>query len=69
RRTGYPKLFPAVTNYSEGNIPKGEFPKRLRFPRNDRNSNLAEVEKARTMLKGPDHEGTRLWWDVEGGNF
>jgi hypothetical protein len=69
RRTGYPRLFPAVTNYSEGNIPKGEFPKRLRFPRNDRNSNLAEVEKARTLLKGPDHEGTRLWWDVEGGNF
>jgi hypothetical protein len=69
RRTGYPNLFPAVTNYSEGNIPKGEFPKRLRFPRNDRNSNLPEVEKARTMLKGPDHEGTRLWWDTEGGNF
>ncbi|MDR0749580.1 MAG: SusD/RagB family nutrient-binding outer membrane lipoprotein [Tannerellaceae bacterium] len=69
RRTGYPKLFPAATNYSEGNIPDGEFPKRLRFPRNDRNSNLAEVEKARTLLKGPDHEGTRLWWDVEGGNF
>ncbi|MDH6306963.1 hypothetical protein M2459_003604 [Parabacteroides sp. PF5-5] len=69
RRTGYPKLFPAVTNYSDGNIPKGEFPKRLRFPRNDRNSNMAEVEKARTMLKGDDHEGTRLWWDVEGGNF
>ncbi|MDR3141186.1 MAG: SusD/RagB family nutrient-binding outer membrane lipoprotein [Tannerellaceae bacterium] len=69
RRTGYPKLFPAVTNYSEGNIPKGEFPKRLRFPRNDCNSNLAEVKKARTLLKGPDHEGTRLWWDVEGGNF
>ncbi|MDR1203796.1 MAG: SusD/RagB family nutrient-binding outer membrane lipoprotein [Tannerellaceae bacterium] len=69
RRTGYPKLFPAVTNYSDGNIPKGEFPKRLRFPRNDRNSNLVEVEKARTLLKGPDHEGTRLWWDVEGGNF
>jgi len=69
RRTGYPKLFPAVNNFSNGDIPEGEFPKRLRFPRNDRNSNTAEVEKARSMLKGDDHEGTRLWWDVEGGNF
>lgn len=69
RRTGYPKLFPVVVNYSDGVIPAGEFPKRLRFPRNDRNANLAEVEKARTMLKGEDNEGTRLWWDVEKANF
>lgn len=69
RRTGYPKLFPVVANYSEGTIPKGEFPKRLRFPRNDRNANSAEVEKAREMLKGEDNEGTRLWWDVAKGNF
>jgi len=69
RRTGYPKLFPVANNYSNGDIPAGEFVKRLRFPRNERNSNLAEVEIARGYLKGDDTEGTRLWWDVEGGNF
>lgn len=72
RRTGYPKLFPVVENYSSnvgGGIAKGDFVKRLRFPRNDNNSNAAEVEKARGMLNGPDNEATRLWWDVAGGNF
>lgn len=72
RRTGYPKLFPVAHNFSSsvsGGIENGEFVKRLRFPRNDRNSNAVEVEKARGLLNGPDNEGTRLWWDVEGGNF
>lgn len=72
RRTGYPKLFPVAMNYSgnvEGGIADGEFVKRLRFPRNDNNSNAAEVEKARKFLNGPDNEGTRLWWDVAKGNF
>lgn len=72
RRTGYPKLFPVAVNYSgnvNGGIADGEFVKRLRFPRNDNNSNAAEVEKARAYLNGADNEGTRLWWDVAGGNF
>lgn len=72
RRTGYPKLFPVQTNYSanvNGGIADGDFVKRLRFPRNDSNSNGAEVEKAKAYLNGPDNEATRLWWDVAGGNF
>ena len=71
RRTGYPKLFPVANNLSgtvDGGIADGEFVKRLRFPRNDRNTNAAEVEKARALLNGPDNEGTRLWWDT-GRNF
>ena len=71
RRTGYPKLFPVANNFSatvDGGIANGEFVKRLRFPRNDRNTNAAEVEKARGLLNGPDNEGTRLWWDT-GKNF
>ncbi|MDR2859561.1 MAG: SusD/RagB family nutrient-binding outer membrane lipoprotein [Mediterranea sp.] len=69
RRTGYPQLFPVANNRSDGVIPQGEFVKRLRFPQNDRNANAAEVENAKSLLKGPDTENTRLWWDVEGGNF
>ena len=72
RRTGYPKLFPVANNFSsavEGGIAVGEFVKRLRFTRDERNSNESEVIKARTLLGGPDNEGTRLWWDVAGGNF
>lgn len=72
RRTGYPKLFPVANNFSstsEGGIADGEFVKRLRFTRDERNSNASEVEKARALLGGPDNEGTRLWWDTEGPNF
>ena len=71
RRTGYPKLFPVANNFSatvQGGIAEGQFVKRLRFPRNERNTNREEVENARKMLNGPDNEGTRLWWDT-GKNF
>lgn len=73
RRTGYPKLFPVVHNFSSamnpaGGIADGDFVKRLRFPRNDKNSNAKEVENAVKLLSGPDIEGTRLWWDT-GRNF
>lgn len=72
RRTGYPKLFPVANNRSsvaESGIADGEFVKRLRFTRDERNSHEAEVIKARELLGGPDNEGTRLWWDVPGSNF
>ena len=72
RRTGYPKLFPVANNrgaISEAGIADGEFIKRLRFTRDERNSHEAEVIKARTFLGGPDNEGTRLWWDIGGANF
>lgn len=71
RRTGYPKLFPVANNYSStvnGGIENGQFVKRLRFPRNDKNANKAEVDKAVSLLSGPDNEATRLWWDT-GRNF
>lgn len=72
RRTGYPKLFPVANNFSantESGIAEGQFVKRLRFTRNERNSHEAEVIKARELLGGPDNEGTRLWWDTGGANF
>lgn len=69
RRTGYPKLFPVANNYSNGVIEDGEFIKRLPFTRPERNTNLNSVLEAEKMLKGPDNIGTRLWWDIDKGNF
>lgn len=69
RRTGYPKLFPVVDNRSNGDIPEGEFIKRLPFTLDERNTNLEAVEEARKLLSGPDNAGTRLWWDVDAPNF
>ncbi|MDO5106196.1 RagB/SusD family nutrient uptake outer membrane protein [Capnocytophaga sp.] len=70
RRTGYPKLFPIVENYSAGEIDSNIMIRRLRFPQNERNgSNKEEVTKAVQFLKGADSPGTRLWWDTGSANF
>jgi len=69
RRTGYPKLFPVATNLSGGDIAVGDFIKRLPFTDNEKNSNKNGYKTGLTLLGGPDNMGTRLWWDVEGGNF
>lgn len=70
RRTGYPKIFPVANNLSSGEwaIPAGEFIKRLPYPKNDRDTNAEEVEKAVALLNGPDSPATRIWWDT-GNNF
>ncbi len=69
RRTGYPKIFPSVANNSGGTIDTDIQVRRLPFPASERSTNPQGVEQARTLLGGPDHGGTRLWWDVPGGNF
>lgn len=64
RRTGYPKVFPIVANYSNGVIPTKTGIKRLPFPLAEYNTNAAEVQKAVALLGGgPDNGNTRLWWD------
>ncbi|OED36713.1 hypothetical protein AB832_05435, partial [Flavobacteriaceae bacterium (ex Bugula neritina AB1)] len=69
RRTGYPKIFPVVANNSDGAISTDTQIRRLPFPDSERSANPQGVEQARTLLGGPDHGGTRLWWDIPGGNF
>jgi hypothetical protein len=64
RRTGYPKLFPVVVNKSGGEISTTDFIKRIRFSANEYSTNPNGVEKAKTLLGGPDTGGTPLWWDV-----
>ena len=68
RRTGYPRLFPVLTNKSDGKIDTKVMIRRLNFPviitTADPNQYTILCEK----LNGKDHGGTRLWWDT-GRNF
>lgn len=64
RRTGYPKIFPVVSNQSGGTIDTNEQIKRINFPLGQRNNNPEGVAEAVQLLGGPDTGGTALWWDV-----
>lgn len=66
RRTGYPRLFPVVYNLSGGLIDTDLQIRRLPFTDKEYNTNTEEVQKALSLLNGPDTGGTRLWWDVAG---
>ena len=66
RRTGYPKLYSVVTNYSNGEVDSEVGIRRMRFPTNKSTSaeDIANLESARKLLRGGlDKAGTRLWWD------
>ena len=67
RRTGYPKQFPMVVNYSNGTIDSEIKIRRLPFTTNEYRDNKAEVDKAIQLLGGPDNGGTKLWWDTNAG--
>ena len=71
RRTGYPKLIPIPSdlNYSNGAIDTELQIRRLPFTQSEYRGNTEEVNKALGLLKGPDNGCTRLWWDVDKGNF
>ena len=70
RRTGYPRLFPVVNNTSGGTISTEIQVRRLAYPQSEYTSNGAAVQSAvQSLLNGPDNGGTRLWWDVNKGNF
>lgn len=68
RRTGYPRLFPVLTNRSNGKIDSRIMIRRLNFPVSIISSNPAQYEALCKYLGGPDTGGTRLWWDT-GKNF
>lgn len=63
RRTGYPRLFPVLTNRSNGKIDTRLMIRRLNFPVSIITSNAAQYEALCRYLDGPDTGGTRLWWD------
>lgn len=69
RRTGYPKLFPVVVNNSSGTISTKIQIRRLKYLQLEYSNNATEVAKAVDLLGGPDTGGTRVWWDIDKGNF
>jgi SusD/RagB-like outer membrane lipoprotein len=70
RRTGYPRLFPVVNNFSGGTIDTKIQIRRLAFPQSEYTNNGAAVNSAvQSLLGGADNGGTRVWWDVNKGNF
>jgi hypothetical protein len=69
RRTGYPRLFPVVVNSSGGTIDTQVQVRRLAYPQSEATLNPAAEAAGIKLLGGPDNGGTRLWWDVDKGNF
>lgn len=69
RRTGYPKIFPVVSNQSGGTIDTDIQIRRIPFVDSELSTNPDGVAGAISHLDGPDTGGTRLWWDTGGSNF
>lgn len=69
RRTGYPRLMTVINNLSNGTIDTQVQIRRLPYPTNEYNTNGTAVTAALALLGGPDNGGTRLYWDVNKGNF
>ena len=69
RRTGYPKLFRIANNKSGGIISTELGVRRLPFAQSEAANNPKGVESGVAVLGGPDNGATRLWWDVNKGNF
>ncbi|MFH7012843.1 RagB/SusD family nutrient uptake outer membrane protein [Flavobacterium sp. FlaQc-52] len=69
RRTGYPKLFKVLKNYSGGTISTELGVRRINFVVAEKAGNSGGVATGVAKLGGPDNGGTRLWWDVDAPNF
>lgn len=63
RRTGYPKLMPAIDNKSGGAVKSKYGMRRLPYPSEEYSENRANVQAAVVTLGGADNGGTRVWWD------
>jgi hypothetical protein len=68
RRTGFPQLFPAVSNLSSSGFigtvtnTSSRMVRRLPFPQSQYQGNNENVQKAIQMLGGDDAASTDLWW-------
>ena len=70
RRTGYPKLFPVLnTNDGDGSIKQGDMIRRIPWAPTDPTVRENINSTGIPALGGPDKQATRLWWDVDKGNF
>ena len=70
RRTGYPQLFPVINpDDGDGSLQYGDIIRRIPWVPTDPRIQGIVSQYALPALGGEDQQGTRLWWDVEGGNF
>ena len=72
RRTGYPRLLPAVEDKSGGTVDLAQGARRLPYPVEEYDKNNANLQDAVQMLNSEsqgsrkgDGMGTRVWWDVK----
>lgn len=69
RRTGYPRLFPVkINNSKDASIDTEIMIRRLNFPSDIIDTDIALYNSLVTALDGPDNAGKRVWWD-KGSNF
>lgn len=70
RRTGYPKLFPVLNaNDGDGSILQGDMIRRIPYRITDPVQLGYWNATGLPALGGADLQATRLWWDVNCGNF
>lgn len=64
RRTGYPKLMPAVDNESGNTVNSDRLARRLMYPDTEYKENTINVNYAVSeyLIGGQDNMGTDLWW-------
>lgn len=72
RRTGYPRLLPAVQDRSGGTVDLNHHARRLTYPVEEYSMNNANLQDAISVLNSEtagdrkgDIMGTRVWWDVK----
>ena len=70
RRTGYPQIFPALNpDDGDGSLQYGDIIRRIPWVPTDPRIQGIVNQYALPALGDADLQATRLWWDVEGGNF
>lgn len=62
RRTGFPKLYP-IQNSRNDVLNEDDIFRRMTFTVSERNNNTQAVQDAVDLLRGPDQNNTRVWWD------
>ena len=63
RRTRYPALLTPANNDSDGKVDSNLQIRRIPYPISEQAENAKGLSIGLSLLGGPDHAGTKLWWD------
>lgn len=63
RRTRYPRLISPANNDSNGAVDTELQIRRVPYPISEQSDNAKGLASGLSVLGGPDHAGTKLWWD------